>query len=419
MPLKPNILADIAADNWIAAPPSRERYVNPHTGEDKVLIEDESGRLRLTGAVLKDHLLVTGVIVAVMGTENRDGEFEVVDLKIAGLAPQPGRFSLEPDAAKPSATEEEQSTKIALLSGLELSGDNASTLSHDLLLEFLTGEAASISLQNLSSQISRLVVLGNSLAESNPLGARDDNFAAQQDRRKGQSSTGRKYGYDSSTYNPAPTTQLDDFFAALLPSLPITIMPGESDPANVSIPQQPLHPALFPRSRAYADPPAAASMNMQQGTYTTKKKRTAPPPEFPFHSITNPAYLSMDGQLCLFSSGQPTIDIMRYLSVSDNISTLDLMESTLQWRLIAPTAPDTLWCYPYQNRDPFVIGDEKCPVLYAVGNSEQFDTRIVQGSAEQWVRLISVPNFSISGEIVIVDLDDLSCQRIKIGVENG
>lgn len=416
MPLKPNILADLAADNWIAAPPSRERYTDPDVGENKVMIEDESGRLRLTGSVLKEHLLVTGVIVAVMGTENKDGEFEVLDLKVAGLSSQPPRYFFQPTPANPSATDKDLS-KVALVSGLQLTGETASTLTHDLLLEFLIGEASSSPSRSLSSQISRLFILGNSLAESNPLATRDDSFAPQYDLRKSNLPlVSRKYGYDASTYNPAPTTQLDEFLSALLPSLSITLMPGETDPANVSIPQQPLHPALFPRSRAYVDPPNPRTMNTTQGTYSSKKKERLPPLKFPFHSATNPSYISLEGILCLFCSGQPTADMLRYISSSQDISTLDLMEATLQWRLIAPTAPDTLWCYPYQSRDPFVVNDKKCPDLYAVGNSDRFGTRMIHGREGQNVRLISVPNFSASGEIVLVDIRDLSCQRIKITV---
>ncbi len=46
--------------------------------------------------------------------------------------------------------------------------------------------------------------------------------------------------------------------------------------------------------------------------------------------------------------------------------TLKLMEGTLQWRHLAPTAPDTLPCYPFCDTDPFVL--DACPHVYFVGN---------------------------------------------------
>ena len=61
---------------------------------DAVMLEDDSGRLRLTGDSLKSHMLVTGCIIAVMGTENASGDFEVVDLQFADLPPQPDRWAV-------------------------------------------------------------------------------------------------------------------------------------------------------------------------------------------------------------------------------------------------------------------------------------------------------------------------------------
>ena len=51
-------------------------------------LEDESGRIRLVGDKLKKVRLVTGVIASVLGMETPKGDFEVVDILHAGLAPQ-------------------------------------------------------------------------------------------------------------------------------------------------------------------------------------------------------------------------------------------------------------------------------------------------------------------------------------------
>jgi DNA polymerase delta subunit 2 len=55
------------------------------------MLEDESGRVRLIGNTLKDYFLVTGCIIAVMGTENANGEFAVLDPSFANPPPPPGR----------------------------------------------------------------------------------------------------------------------------------------------------------------------------------------------------------------------------------------------------------------------------------------------------------------------------------------
>src|SRR3569833_1845461 len=63
------------------------------------MLEDDSGRIRLVGDLLKSVLLVTGCIIAVMGTENINGELEVIDIKFPDLAPQPERWQLTKPAA--------------------------------------------------------------------------------------------------------------------------------------------------------------------------------------------------------------------------------------------------------------------------------------------------------------------------------
>jgi len=77
--------ADDSQNALSALPPSEKMY----SPEDDVNLEDESGRIRLIGSVLKDARLVTGVIVAALGVEAQDGSFEVVDICAAGLSPQP------------------------------------------------------------------------------------------------------------------------------------------------------------------------------------------------------------------------------------------------------------------------------------------------------------------------------------------
>lgn len=302
--------------HWIAAPPPREKYLAAN-GEDEIMLEDESGRLRLTGGYLRSQLLVTGCIIAAMGTENADGVFEVIDSKVPDLPRQPERWEQEDANLALSGKKVKQDRptagKIAVVSGLAISGESGDTLSMDLLLEYLLGESASGKAQQEAARISRFIIAGDSLANASPIPSRED-FAA----KKGS----KKYGYDASAYNAAPTELLDNFLASLLPSMPITILPGATDPANVAIPQQPLHAALFPHSRAYAASPGA-------------KDKVAGW----FDSVTNPWEGNIDGWRFLGTGGQPIDDVFKYVNADDR---LEMMEHLLRWRCNAPTAPDTL-----------------------------------------------------------------------------
>ena len=317
MPLKPNILDDISKDHWIAAPPPREKYVSL-TGQDQTMLEDESGRLRIIGTPLQISMLVTGCIIAVMGTENANGEFEIIDLKYPDLARQPQRWERdEADAAlgngsgKQKPAEAKQGTQVAIVSGLGINGDEADSLALDLLMEFLLGEACGSPMQKEAGRISRLIIAGNSITEGNPLHARDEHEGKK---------LSKKYGYDSSAYNPAPTRQLDTFLATLLPSMPITLLPGESDPANVSLPQQPIHPAMLPRSRNYGPSPETGKVGW-------------------FDSVTNPWEGDIDGWRIMGNGGQPIDDVFKYVEGDER---LEMIENLLRWRCGAPTAPDTL-----------------------------------------------------------------------------
>lgn len=364
------------------------------------MLEDESGRLRLIGPFLQSELLVTGCIVAVMGTENADGDFEVIDVKIPDLPTHPA-----PSAAEPS----QPGQKVAIVSGLNITGEFGDSLALDLLMEYLLGESAAPSAQASAAQICRLIIAGDSLAEANPLALRDDHLPHA---GTGKKATHKKYGYDAASYNPAPTLQLDLMLSSLLPSIPITLLPGASDPANVSLPQQPMHAALFPRSRAYASGTAAANPAVSADTKAAKQKLRVEEVGT-FHATTNPSSFTLGNHLFLGSGGQTIDDVSKYVA---DCTPLELMEYTLRWRLVAPTAPDTLWCYPYQTADPFVLQDGQCPHVYFLGNQDKFATTVIEGHDGQKTRCIAVPKFSENGEVVLLDLDTLDCEIIKFNV---
>lgn len=203
--------------------------------------------------------------------------------------------------------------KIAIVSGLGFGGQDAShAIELDLLLEYLLGEALDPTAQRELSQISRLIIAGNSIS------VEEQRAVADEEEKRGEQQ--KKYGYDSSAYNALPSQLLDEFLSTLLPTIPITLLPGAQDPANASYPQQPIHPAMFPLSRAYTAAPGSA----ESGWLDT---------------VTNPWEGEIDGWRVLGTGGQNVDDIFKYVGSNDR---LGMMEAMCRWRCCAPTAPDTL-----------------------------------------------------------------------------
>lgn len=116
-----------------------------------------------------------------------------------------------------------------------------------------------------------------------------------------------------------------------------------------------------------------------------------------------------------------------------------MAERTLEWSHISPTCPDTLCelvregcdlfeltlitlslplsppsrlgfrsfegCYPFSDRDPFIL--PYTPHVYFIGNQPSFSTRLVTGDDGQQCRIVLLPKFSESGEVVLVNTKSL------------
>merc|ERR1712054_46350 len=94
-------------------------------------------------------------------------------------------------------------------------------------------------------------------------------------------------------------------------------------------------------------------------------------------------------------------------------SRLRLSMENLRCRQIAPTAPDTLPCYPFPDVDPFIIS--KCPSVLFAGNQPKFESCTLLGSEGQRTQIICVPDFSKTGEVVLVDVNnDMKTTVIRI-----
>jgi DNA polymerase delta subunit 2 len=73
-------------------------------------------------------------------------------------------------------------------------------------------------------------------------------------------------------------------------------------------------------------------------------------------------------------------------------------------------------CYPFQDKDQFVI--EQCPHVFFVGNQPRFDTTMIDSPAGQQVRLITLPRFHDTGELVLLHVDTLEVEIVKFDIHN-
>lgn len=57
-----------------------------------------------------------------------------------------------------------------------------------------------------------------------------------------------------------------------------------------------------------------------------------------------------------------------------------------------------------------------CPHLFFVGNQPEFSTRTIHGPAGQSVRLITIPSFAETKEVILIDTETLEVRKVKIAI---
>ncbi|KAB1226703.1 DNA polymerase delta small subunit [Morella rubra] len=218
----------------------------PHLPVCTILQLEEGMRQCVIVGTLYKHMKLKPCILDEYSKEETDaGDFLVQDVLEAGLPPQI-KLPLEPREDK----------YVVFVSGLSVGSGPSNPLQSQLLVDHITGH----------------------LGDEKNLASKDQSKLCE------------------------PNKELDILFTQIAASLSLDIMPGPDDPANFSLPQQPLHRCLFPGSSAYNT----------------------------FRSCTNPHCFELDNIRFLGTSGQNVDDLEKYSEAKDKI---EFMERTLSGAL--------------------------------------------------------------------------------------
>lgn len=369
---KLNILQDVEKGTDDVLPMFPLTYVGDGKEEKgTIMIEDESGRAILSNEkFLQNNILVTGMVVGILGIEVNAGIFEILDVvypKVSNQMPLGGSSG----------------GKVAIVSGLNVNHGVENDLKIELLKQYLVGEIGGEEDIEYNKSIVRLIIGGNSIKP-------------QEDVNDGELFVSmNNYGSKNiSKFDNESLIKFDQFVNELVGSLPMSIMPGGSDPVEICLPQPGIHKSILHQSKPW--------MN---GEY--------------LQLVTNPQWFEEDGVRILGTSGQNVEDIFKYINGGENVtyslkeSVLRVLEGNIQWQHIAPTAPDTLYCYPYKESDPFLLSE--MPHVYFVGNQSEYGSKLIEIEGVK-VLLLAIPVFSETGEVVILNLNDLSVEIMKIEI---
>ncbi|KAG9397490.1 DNA polymerase delta small subunit, POLD2 [Carpediemonas membranifera] len=281
---------------------------NISSEDDTVMIEDETGRIRLdldeTTATVND--IIPGFVVGVQGVKTTPDTITV------------NRF-IYPTAPPPLVSDDtiEATETTLVVSGLRLGRPSTSQAPATLLRRWLAGKNTLFSFP----KIDRLVIAGSSVA------AAEEVHPDVLDKPYLDST--KVFGQLT-----APTEMLDEWLADVSSNLPTTIIPGLTDPVQQALPQPPLSHLLLPRAQAAVRMP-------------------------------NPSHTTVSHVSAMVSAGKAIADCRRFCGLSD----ADIAHHCVLCGHICPTAPESLDAVALDH-DPFVL--KKLPRLAIFGNCREF-----------------------------------------------
>jgi DNA polymerase delta subunit 2 len=103
--------------------------------------------------------------------------------------------------------------------------------------------------------------------------------------------------------------------------------------------------------------------------------------------------------------------VFKYVDSDDR---LEFAKLTLKCGHLAPTAPDSLWCHPFKDEDPFII--ETPPRIYVIGNQPKYETSLYEfTNMVDKTRIVLLPRFSKEAVVVLVNATTLEVIPVSFG----
>ncbi|KAK0167715.1 hypothetical protein PV327_001587 [Microctonus hyperodae] len=220
--LKPSILKELSYELQLIPQPVRSNYSSE---KDQIFLEDEMMRIKLVGDRIDPKEIVTGLACTVLGHQYDDGTFWVEEYCFPGICPK----------ASSSISVRNEKKQLLLLSGLNLCNDTNSIV-HELLVEFISGMAGNDSTQKLAATITQVIIAGNcvdGITES----YRNHGFVKEKNKMS-----------VVALETILATHKFDDLLSQIAETCCVMVMPAQFDPSNHSIPQQPFHPCILPKT---------------------------------------------------------------------------------------------------------------------------------------------------------------------------
>ncbi|ANQ07693.1 DNA polymerase delta small subunit [Plasmodium coatneyi] len=334
MELRPSILNEYISE----INETEDVVVNYTHDEDVLFLEDETARLKLEGNINSDHY-VTGLTVIIKGRGMSNGSLYVDELIYAYV----------PKLEVPRCISDDDKY-IMFVSGIQISERNGNVNNTSLLKDFILGLYGD---KDLSEKLIRVVIVGNCL---------------------------RNVDGDEKDMKT-----VDTFFASLCPGVYVDLMPGENDPTDAILPQQPFPNLFFKTARNYSS----------------------------FKCVTNPYLFSIDNVNVCCMSGEPVNNIVSY---SKN-SPMDALRMIAKSRILSPTCPDTLGCYPFMEKDPFCLqDDDKYPHIFVNGNCTDLEVQHMHGE-NTLPLLVCLPSFDVTPKALLVNIRNM--QHVTLTFDVG
>ncbi|CAD8171924.1 unnamed protein product [Paramecium octaurelia] len=336
--------------------------------EEICYLEDRSGRIKLeftncklllpnnTSKTIKVEDLITGIVVLIEGEIVGNNVVNVQSINLPDF--------IDPPIYKPL----NQTTYVCLISGLNYDVENNTTkLRH--LIQYLQGNLYCGYGNEVSQRLSQIIIAGNI-------------YGRQRDAKRCLTGSIKQPQDFKQLYGQLQENikGVDELVNELAGIIPVAIMPGQNEPVSQILPQTSLQKAHFGES-------------FENNTKVS--------------FLTNPAEFSLGNIHFIGTSGQNIQDIKKQQTIKDQPD-IDLIEMNLFYGHLAPTLQDTLIQQQQFTNDPFII--EQLPNIYFVGNMKSFGTKRLSNN----LRIISIPSFSESGTICLLNLSTFECFSFEI-----